>query len=256
MLVLPINVLSARSTAVSSLPRTYLYQQCIPVLATVHHEDRAVAPAFRRHLGVPVITCDYSENHAVNISDGHVPRLETLVQSATRKARFACESTGRKIGLGSDGGFSVQSSVPFITENLEVLVLHDRELGVTVTETVSSTRTNCCQADVVAFDEIDYFLSRIGFPRQGVVIGSTELWTSGPIFRGLTRRSYVQRAFCELSNAYPGELIRIATDTRANMNPKRMAVIRAAASRLALRVASKGLKCAQARVVSRKALMD
>jgi hypothetical protein len=209
-----------------------------PYGASMHGKDKAIAPAFRRHLGIPVLACDFIDTDVFGTFTGEVPRRGTMLDAATEKAKTACARTGRRLGIGSEGSFGPHPSYPFVGCNTEIIVLYDRELDIRIIEGVASMRTNFRHLDVDSPDQVESFLASVGAPSHAVVVGSAGQWGRGPLFKGLTTVAGVQIAFDQVKRAIPHERVRIATDMRAHLNPTRMAVIRAAASRLARRIAT------------------
>ncbi|MBS0250038.1 MAG: hypothetical protein JSR78_03125 [Proteobacteria bacterium] len=155
---------------------------------------------------------------------------------AGHKARLASGITGRRLGLGSEGSFGPHPYIPFAAVDQEMVALYDRELGITIYESVVSLRTNFLHLDIDKSSDLDAFLRCIGFPQHGIVIGIAD--EPAPWTKGVQKRHELDSAISELAKRADGRAIRITTDMRAHVNPTRMRVIRAAAARLARRVKS------------------
>ncbi len=219
------------------------YAGCIPALATMHRKERAIALPFKRHLGLPILPCSSIDTDALGTFTGEIPRKGTMLETAAQKARLACATTGRRLGVGSEGSFGPHRQLLFVPADVEVVVLYDRQLDLTITEAVTTLRTNFGHLDVQDHRQVDGFLTEVGFPRHAVIVSLANGQTNGPFFKGLIAKSAVEHAMSTLTDLYPGEVIRMSTDMRAHFNPTRMAVIRSAASRLARRVATLCPKC-------------
>lgn len=234
MLILPSRTFRACGR---SSTRSHAYPHCTPALIASHSEDRAIAPAFRRHLGLDVLAFDVHDGGTGDPFAGTFTSLEATIELAAHRARQACVASGRRLGIGSNGCLGPRHSTKPLTADTEVIVLYDREFKTTITECVTSFRTNFAYLDIDSSRQIDAFLARIGLPTHAAVVGSAELWRAGRLIEGLTGPSAVRKALDELGAIYPGQQLRIAADMRAHVNPTRMAVIRAAASRLTRRIA-------------------
>jgi hypothetical protein len=210
------------------------YRGCIPALATMHGKERAFAPPFMRLLQLPLITCNAIDTDALGTFTGEIARRGSTKDAAGQKARLASSVSGRRIGLGSEGSFGPHPYLPFAAVDHEVVALYDRELGMTVSESILSLRTNFLHLDLEGPSDLEGFLRSVGFPEHALVIGladGTALW-----IKGVQRRNELDVAVAELAKHGAGRTIRVQTDMRAHVNPTRMRVIRAAATRLAQRI--------------------
>lgn len=237
----PLSMPNGKSMSQSSLRPilrgSHPYAECVPVVATIHQKERAIAPAFRRHLGLPVITFASFDTDNLGTFTGEIPRTGTMLDAAIEKARIASAKTGRRLGIGSEGSFGTHPNLPFLAADTEVIVLFDRDLNITIADAVTVPRTNFALIDIEYVDQIEEFLKHVGFPRHAVIVRLTQDRKDSPIYKGLIERSDAVKAIDELNKSYPGELVRISTDMRAHFNPTRMSVIRTVATRLARRLA-------------------
>lgn len=229
--------LMSHASSMRTQPGGHPYADCMPVLVTMHQKERAIAPAFRRHLGLPLLTFDSIDTDSLGTFTGEIPRKGTMLDAATEKARLACARTGRRLGVGSEGSFGPHRYIPFLAADTEVIAFYDRDLNITIAEGVTALRTNYSHVDIEDVHQIDKFLEQAGFPRHAVIVGLAEDWNKAALFKGLTEKSAVAKAIEALNRSHPGELVRISTDMRAHLNPTRMAVIRTVATKLARRLA-------------------
>ncbi|RUO99081.1 DUF6671 family protein [Hyphomicrobium sp.] len=218
----------------SAPSRSHPYRDCIPALATMHKKERAIAPPFKRLLSLPVITCDAIDTDALGTFTGEIARRGSMRDVAGQKARLACRISGRRLGIGSEGSFGPHPYIPFAAVDHELIAFHDRELGTTICESVLSLRTNFLHLDLNESSDLDDFLERIGFPEHAVVVGRAD--GSAPWIKGVQTRRDLDIAIRRSAEQDGGSTIRVSTDMRAHVNPTRMCIIRAAATRLAQRI--------------------
>ncbi|HEX2841408.1 hypothetical protein [Hyphomicrobium sp.] len=114
------------------------YVSCIPAIASANGNERAIAPPFRRHLGLPIVIYDYDDSE----SPQAFTRCSSMFELALAKAKLACARSGRRLGIGSEGGFAGEA----ITQ---IIVLYDRERGSFIAEAASIVSNFCVRVDPV-----------------------------------------------------------------------------------------------------------
>lgn len=77
------------------------YSHCIPALATMHGKEKAIAPAFKRHLGMSVLPCDFIDTDAFGTFTGEIVRQATPLETAIAKAKLGSrrEQLNKKVTL-------------------------------------------------------------------------------------------------------------------------------------------------------------
>ncbi|HYC05864.1 MAG TPA: DUF6671 family protein [Azospirillaceae bacterium] len=222
------------------------YRGATVLLATMHGKERAAAPPFRRHLGASVTVPPGLDTDALGTFSGEIPRRGTALETARAKAMLAAGATG--LALASEGSFGPHPSVPFLALGTELLLFLDRHRGLELVEALPSLRTNFRHAvlapDAPA-DELDRTLAAMRFPSHAVIV-LPDNPAAGASFvaKGLRSIDAVAAALRGAADASMNGRARVETDMRAHMNPTRMRVIRAAATRLALRLATPCPACA------------
>lgn len=190
---------------------------------------------------------------------GEIERKKTPLLTAREKARFGMRKAKLPCGLASEGSFGSHSSLPFVVADEEVVVFVDDELGIEISETIVSAKTNFAQITVGSIHEVESFLLASQFPSHALIVrpnlynaNAIEKWL-GKFFRksdfkhiqkGLQNKEALMSAVRASARNSADGLVRLETDMRAHMNPTRMRVIRQLGVKLARRLRSTCPQCA------------
>ena len=229
-------------------------------LGTMHAKDRAIAPPFRRILDASIVVPRAIDTDAFGTFTGEIERKGTMLDAARAKARRAMEITGLSFGAASEGSYGAHPHLPFIPGGTELVLFIDAERGIEVKHSQVVTRTNYDTIALKPDEDIASVLRRMRFPTHAVTvlpnpeakwrgISSTssllpQALPTFPLFKGLTCASEVVDAVRACAEAAHDGRALVVPDMRAHLNPTRMGVIRAAATRLALRIACACPQCA------------
>ena len=200
-------------------------------LGTMHGKAAAIAPPLAR-LGFAVVVPEGLDTDRFGAFTGEVPRAGTMVEAARAKAQAAIAATGLPVGLASEGAYGPHPLVPFLARGQELLLWHDSRTGQEIVETLADDAPIYDHVDKTEPADCDAFLARIGFPATAVVVASAAE-PLRPIAKGIRDRAALD---CALQIARATGPVRIATDMRAHMNPRRMATIARLAGRFADRL--------------------
>jgi len=208
-------------------------------LATMHGKQRAIERPLLRHLGARLAVADGVDTDALGTFAGEVKRPGPPRATAIEKARLGMAAAGLPQGLASEGSFAPHPALFFVPADHEIVAFVDDERGIELCESVLSLRTNFAHLDARPGDDLGPFLRRVRFPSHALIV--RPLATDGdarPIAKGVADPAELVRAIRTAAGRSPLATARIETDMRAHLNPARMAVIRAAAGRLARRLAT------------------
>ena len=209
------------------------YQGRIAALTTRHGKESLIGPALAP-CGLEVIVADV-DTDAFGTFTGEVPRRGDPVQVATRKARAAMTAAGTDAGLASEGSFGPHPAAPFLTADLEFVVLVDDRHGITVAEQAVSFDTAAAAITLRPGEDAGRFCARVGFPGQALICrpgdGARDHITKAITSPGALRAAIDLAARRSLD----GTAI-VETDLRAHLCPTRRPVISQAARRLAERL--------------------
>lgn len=208
-------------------------------IATMHGKECAIAPVLCRWFDMAVTTAPGVDTDAFGTFTGEIARRGTMLDAARAKAEIAIARTGAPIGIGSEGAFGPDPHVPLIASGRELLLLREATTGHEIVVS-RRTRTNYDHLTVAPGEEIDAFLTQVGFPQHAVVVRAHPR-DGSPVAKGLTRREDVDAALRAVFAA--NGKASIETDMRAHLNPTRMRSIGRLARALAARTARRCPSC-------------
>ena len=197
------------------------------VLATMHDKERIIAPLFQSELGVNVIVPEEFNTDRFGTFTKDVQRAGNQLEAARKKARAAMEITGIDIGLASEGSFGAHPSIPFISSNLEIVVLIDTKNDL---EIVGHYRTSDVQAkgqEVSSVEEAIKLAVSWGFPEQGIILRSSEK-NNKDIYKEITTMTDLRTTGEKLLSKWLVKSFFLETDMRAHRCPARMMSIKQA----------------------------
>ncbi|HHZ08464.1 MAG TPA: hypothetical protein GX405_06750 [Rhizobiales bacterium] len=200
-------------------------------LGTMHGKAAAIAPPLAR-LGIAVVVPEGLDTDRFGTFTGEVPRAGSMIEAARAKAQAAIAASGLPVGLASEGAYGPHPVLPFLAWGLELLLWLDSRTGQEIVETLADEAPLYGHADATGPGDCDAFLARIGFPATAVVVAPAAE-PLRPVAKGIRDRVALKSALRAASATGPA---RVATDMRAHMNPRRMAMIARLAEHLADRL--------------------
>lgn len=210
-------------------------------LATMHGKGRAIAPPLLRGAGLEVITPPGLDTDVLGTFTGDVPRAGSMEEAAHAKARMAMAATGLPLALASEGAYGPHPMVPFLAQGLELLLFCDQTRGIEVIERLPDPRPRYAQAEVECAGDLRPFLAAIRFPRTCVTVSAGPY--ARPIARAVADAQHLAGAVDTAARMSPTGRAFVQSDMRADRNPRRMALIRALAARMAQRLATRCPAC-------------
>ncbi len=235
---MPREALSSPLTRISlkQASNTHPYAGLSASLGSMHLKELAIAPPFLRYLQMPVVPTAGFDTDQLGTFTGEIARKGTPVDAAIEKAKSAARLAGTRFGLGSEGSFGPHPIIPLIAIDREVLAFYDKEQDVSIVQHLATHRTNYSHADIYRFEELSSFLDSLRFPSHGVVVSLVDERASVTIGKGLKELAQLSSIMTNHLPLRAGNFFRVSADMRAHMNPTRMRVIRALASKLARRI--------------------
>jgi sulfur carrier protein ThiS len=207
-------------------------------LATAHNKEVAIANILQTRFAVRVVVPTNFNTDQFGTFSGEIAREGTPVETARKKIEAACKLTGHSIAIASEGSFGPHPEIPFVPANEEWLVWRDETLGLEVVHRHISFNTNHAQVEANTTQQVNEFLTQIGFPQHGVIAKRND----GTWLKGLHDTEQIQELIRTELNAIGA--LHLETDMRAMHNPTRMDVIREATNGLIKRLESCCPKCA------------
>jgi len=211
----------------------------IVAIATKHDKQRQFGPPLARLVGIDLIVAAVDTDQLGTFS-GEVRRPGSPLETARRKAQWAIDHTGARIGLASEGSFAPHPDVPYVAIGVELAVCLDGRDGLEIVERVVSTDTNFRHLEVSELPIPPTFLESAGFPAHALIVSPPDEMT--PMFKGLVDLDEIDHAVaCCLDRTGRA---RIQTDMRAHLNPTRQRALAELADRLARRLTTRCPACA------------
>ncbi|HEY5153676.1 MAG TPA: DUF6671 family protein [Acidimicrobiales bacterium] len=184
-------------------------------------------------MGLDVVVAEV-DTDLLGTFSGEIPRPGNPLETARRKAQWAIDDRGTRIGLASEGSFGPHPDVPYVAIGVELAICLDDLDGLEIVERVIGTDTNFQHLEVVQLPLPPTFLESTRFPSHALVV--SPLGETTPMFKGLVDLEEVDHAIaCCLDRT--GRAL-VQTDMRAHLNPTRQRALSELAERLARRVAT------------------
>lgn len=212
-------------------------------LATMHGKERAIATPFRTMLGLEVIATEGLNTDALGTFSGDIPRVGSIGEVASRKARLGMDLLGTRLGLASEGSFGPHPGAPFLTVGRELLKFVDAEKSIEIAESLTTLANACETLEWRRGVDIAQFLERSRFPSHGLVAHAKDDAGRLHVVKDLLSEDDIARALETLASLTGTGAVVLANDMRAHRNPTRMASLAELASRLAARIATPCPKC-------------
>ncbi len=209
--------------------------------ATMHGKERLAAEPFRELLGARVTVPKGLNTDLLGTFAGDIPRELSPIDAARVKARLGMHIDNTPLGLASEGTFAAAPWSPGVVENTELLLFIDDVLEIEVAEVSRVMSPLPGPRSIRNMDAGLAFATRIGFPRQGIVLAADD--GDGPTWRkDLRTTAELTRALDELLDTV--NEVTIQPDCRAHACPSRAAHLRSLTTRLAQRLATPCPDCA------------
>lgn len=212
------------------------YEGSRAALATCHGKAQAIAPPLAAWTGLALVVPEGLDTDSLGTFTGEVTRPAPMRETARMKARLGMAASGLPFGIASEGSFGPHPVLPFVAAAHELLLLVDDVQGIEIAEVQTSENTNFATLDITPGDDLEAFLSRVGFPEHALIVRAGKTLTKGIHSPALLTET-IARGLREGP-------VRIETDMRAHMNPTRMKEIARLADTFARRIATACPVCA------------
>jgi len=204
----------------------------------MHDKLSLVAPEMESIVGLRVVDARI-DTDSFGTFTGEMQRVAGPVATAIAKAKAGMAASGLRVGLASEGSIGAEGFLPIVTDT-EVVAIVDDEESFILWEAATGHSIVTHSFTVDSGLPCDDDLARAGFPEHGLIVHG-EL-PGGPIHKGIHDRTSLLEAV-ESCRAATGGPVRIESDLRAHHCPSRRPTIRAAARRLAERLARRCPAC-------------
>lgn len=208
------------------LMSSYLFQNRVAVLATMHRKEVAIAPVLELELGLKIHVPKNFNTDQFGTFTREITRSGEQLEVARRKALSALDQTGMDLAIASEGSFAPHPAFPMLPCNRELIILIDQLNGLEVIGEAISTETNFNHRSISSFEEAYNFAIQAGFPEHKlVVMVCKDSNDRSEIVKGIADFDKLQESVSlALARSQTGS-IHIETDMRAMHNPTRMKAI-------------------------------
>lgn len=203
------------------------FQGRTAVLGTKHGKEQVIAPALNAGLGVHVVVPEAFDSDRFGTFTREVARAGSQRDAARLKAQAALHASGLALAIASEGSFGPHPVVPFVSANIELVMLIDAEAELEIVGTHVTMETATGQRWVSDVDEALAFGRSIGFPAHGLIVrrhpDDSEL-----LFKSIVNEDDLCEAVAQVLTASEAGRAFLEVDLRAHRNPTRMKAIAAA----------------------------
>lgn len=197
------------------------------VLATMHNKESVISPQLEQELGITVTVPHNFNTDRFGTFTRDVQRAGNQLEAARKKALAAMELTGFDLGIASEGSFGSHPSIPFLSGNLEIVVLIDRRNDLEIVGHYRSGSVRVQGQEAKTPEEAKTIALSWGFPDQGVIIRISEK-SNRNILKDIKTIDELEEACKHLLSKWFVKSIFLETDMRAHRCPGRMESIKMA----------------------------
>ncbi len=206
------------------------YAQQTVAFLTQHGKESLIGPLLGQSLGCLVVRAEGFDTDRLGTFSGEVPRPDSQVQTARRKARIGMDLLGTPLGLASEGAFVPDPFGGLLPWNIEVLVWIDDARALEVTA-IAQGPARSLHRSVSSVDDLLQWASEAGFPEHHAML-RPEGVRQAAVRKGLHDVDALLSAFGACKAESPKGLVLAENDLRAFCNPTRQRMIVRAAEDL------------------------
>ncbi len=204
------------------------------VLTSKHQKLHQIAPAFESIVGLHMLEADLDTDQLGTFT-GEIERKFPPLETAIRKARMGMRHLGIPIGMASEGSIGADLVVPFVTSDVEHLVLVDDERHLIISEVYRSFEITAVSTVTFPDEDLTEFLARAKFPNHKLIVKPNSTAEISSI-KGISTFQELRRAIAECSKHSQNGSVLIESDLRAHSSPSRQRNIARVARLLAAKV--------------------
>jgi len=216
--------------------RDDLYRGEKVALLTMHAKEEVIAPILYGAIGCEIERVDGYDTDQLGSFSREIPRVQTQLETARKKALLGMELSGLDIGIASEGSFGVDPLTGIFSTNVECLLWIDKKNDLEIS-LFAHSKTNLAHATLKSWQECESFALKAGFPQHHLIVRAhkEEMLT---FYKGISSWEKLEEAFHKTLQISEDGSLFVETDMRANANPTRMQSIEKATQELAKKIAS------------------
>jgi len=197
------------------------------VLATMHHKEKVVSPILHQELGIDIVVPTNFNTDIFGTFTRDTARSGDQLEAARHKALAAMEHTGLDLAVANEGSFGSHPSIPFLSSNLEIVLLVDKKNGLEIVGHYRSSGIQVRGQEVYTAEEAVLVAQAWGFPEQGVIVRRSEE-SMKDIYKEIRTIDELKSISKILLAKWFTKSIFLETDMRAHRCPSRMNSIKEA----------------------------
>jgi len=221
------------------MPASYYAERRISLL-TKHGKERIIAPMLEV-LGCQLEAVTQFDTDQLGTFTREIPRVDTQLDTARKKARIGMDIAGTLLGLASEGAFGSDPFVGLMPWNRELIILVDAFNGIEIVGFAQGPG-NHHHYRTCNWDDAADFAKKIGFPVQYVILRPNN--DGDPrIIKDVFTWEHFECAFRSASAMASDGYVFLETDGRAHGNPSRRNMIEKATEDLLTKMRSSCPSC-------------
>lgn len=196
-------------------------------LATMHGKEAAIKDLVEAELGVSIVVPTDFDTDKFGTFTREIKRDGNQLEAARRKALAAIAETGFELAIASEGSFGAHPTLPFVSSNLELVLLVDTKNNIEIAGHYRSSDINPQGQEVHSVEEVTSVAKKWNFPAQGIIL---RLSKNSPrkIFKDIRTEQELEAVAKKLLGGFLVKSIYMEMDLRAHRCPARMQNIKAA----------------------------
>jgi hypothetical protein len=208
-------------------------------LLTRHQKQQVIAPILHKAFGWQVETTEAFDTDRLGTFSGEVARSKTALDCALEKAQLACQLTGLRRGLGSEGSFGGGPYGDFLPWHQELVTYIDLDNNWQVSGIAHGPSFHQ-QQSINSSRQLQAFIDDLPHAQALVVYPKSR--PANHIYKGLLSQNAILSAFTACQD-YSTEPVIVEYDLRAMHCPQRLERIAEATDNLVARLRCICPKC-------------
>lgn len=203
---------------------------------TKHQKEAIIAPLLEPFLGVRVRRVDGFDTDLFGTFTRDIKRVDSQLDTARKKACKGMELAKTRMGIGSEGSFSMDPYYGLAPWNVEMLVFVDESHGLEIVG-VAEGPAKVLQTSCRSTEDIVLIAKEFGFPEDHMILRPDTV--DNPVI--IKNISTIEQLECEARRCFDlskNGIVHIENDLRAFACPSRQGMIKLAAMNLLLKMHS------------------
>jgi hypothetical protein len=200
-------------------------------LASKHQKENWIGPVLEANLGLTLTPIPSFDSDKFGTFGGDVERPGNQWETALQKLEFAKEMMAESsLFICSEGAFFPHPEMPFLTQNLELIVLKDFENSVLIRGQNVESGFPLWEKELKEIHDLEQIIQTHNFREAGLILKAKK-GKDWLVFKDFDRPADLEDAFFQALKSVPS--VFISPDLRAHQNVQRQKNLQKAALDLA-----------------------